>query len=437
MRFANGFKGSSSFRALTVALVGLSLGLLPGTQAQGQDIGRALAAAALLGIIGEAARAGQQQQRRPQGTARPSADREPNRQTQVALNQFGYDTGNPDGVLGPRSRAAISQFQNAMGYPATGTLDAEQRGFLTASAQRAQSDIYRAPYDEIHRRGGPRALLRVYRNEQLGIAPPVLQAGFAPAPAPVAPAPAPAPAAPAPAPAPVAAAPAAPAVAARPELPQTEDADQRTAASVAAHCGSTETRVRAAGRQSAETLTDIDLALSQEFCDARTFAISDVTRRIQDLGLDTRELSASCIALAVSLDPLLDDLAVVETQVALDIATDEVVEMFGDEILGQPEGLVEISVACLGLSYRGDDARGALSAALILAALGERAYAELVGHHLQGGFGVEIEQVLADQWFTLATDALRDGATPAFLPGLTPARVALLDAVVARRAAQQ
>ena len=37
-----------------------------------------------------------------------SAQRESNRQAQVALNYFGFNAGTPDGVMGRNSRAAIS-----------------------------------------------------------------------------------------------------------------------------------------------------------------------------------------------------------------------------------------------------------------------------------------------------------------------------------------
>jgi len=42
------------------------------------------------------------------------------RNVQVALNQLGYPVGTPDGVIGPKSRAAIRAFQTDSGLPASG-----------------------------------------------------------------------------------------------------------------------------------------------------------------------------------------------------------------------------------------------------------------------------------------------------------------------------
>ncbi|OOZ13581.1 hypothetical protein BOW35_10230 [Solemya velum gill symbiont] len=48
------------------------------------------------------------------------ADRTENKSIQNALNYFGFPAGSADGVLGPSSRNAISQYQVYMGFPATG-----------------------------------------------------------------------------------------------------------------------------------------------------------------------------------------------------------------------------------------------------------------------------------------------------------------------------
>ena len=50
-----------------------------------------------------------------------SAQREANREVQIALNHFGYPVGAPDGSIGPKSRGAISQYQALLGYPPTGS----------------------------------------------------------------------------------------------------------------------------------------------------------------------------------------------------------------------------------------------------------------------------------------------------------------------------
>ena len=48
---------------------------------------------------------------------------------QTALNQRGFDSGTPDGVMGPATRGAIRGYQRSVGLPADGypTLDLLQR----------------------------------------------------------------------------------------------------------------------------------------------------------------------------------------------------------------------------------------------------------------------------------------------------------------------
>ncbi|UWQ16458.1 hypothetical protein [Jannaschia sp. M317] len=58
----------------------------------------------------------------------------------------------------------------------------------------------------------------------------------------------------------------------------------------------------------------------------------------------------------------------------------------------------------------------ALGSALLLVAMGSAPHAELVGHHLQEGFGTAKRPDLARAWFTSAIDALSDGAEPVFGP---------------------
>jgi membrane-bound lytic murein transglycosylase B len=40
---------------------------------------------------------------------------------QQRLTAKGFDTGGADGVIGPKSEAAISSYQSSIGVPATGT----------------------------------------------------------------------------------------------------------------------------------------------------------------------------------------------------------------------------------------------------------------------------------------------------------------------------
>ena len=49
---------------------------------------------------------------------------------QEALKAKGYDPGASDGAMGPRTRAALRNFQKAEGLRATGQLDADTRSKL-------------------------------------------------------------------------------------------------------------------------------------------------------------------------------------------------------------------------------------------------------------------------------------------------------------------
>lgn len=46
--------------------------------------------------------------------------REQTRQLQTALNAKGFDTGTPDGVLGPATRAGLRKYQQSQGLVADG-----------------------------------------------------------------------------------------------------------------------------------------------------------------------------------------------------------------------------------------------------------------------------------------------------------------------------
>jgi uncharacterized membrane protein YkoI len=54
-------------------------------------------------------------------TGQPQSDQM--RQIQTALNQRGYDAGQVDGIWGPKTQAAVRNFQTAQHLPATGQLD--------------------------------------------------------------------------------------------------------------------------------------------------------------------------------------------------------------------------------------------------------------------------------------------------------------------------
>lgn len=126
------------------------------------------------GLIGSAigSHAGRPPQRtRPRTTAaRPAetAERQANRETQAALNFFGFNVGTPDGALGPRSRAGISAYQVYLGWIGTGQLTEFERTVLITAWQRAQVGGPQVTQVTARHRDGMRGLLEAVRDELSG-----------------------------------------------------------------------------------------------------------------------------------------------------------------------------------------------------------------------------------------------------------------------------
>ncbi len=67
---------------------------------------------------------------------------------QQALNALGFDAGPADGIFGPRTRAAIREWQTASGHEATGKVTREQFAALTAAAVEVAQDQDQEPRQE-------------------------------------------------------------------------------------------------------------------------------------------------------------------------------------------------------------------------------------------------------------------------------------------------
>jgi hypothetical protein len=127
-----------------------------------------LGAALLGGIIGGAIVSGANRNKRTTTRSNAnSAARVQNRATQTSLNYFGFPAGTPDGVMGRKSRAAISHYQGYMGYPATGQLTDYELGFLNSAHQRALASGFQATQQANSHPDGSKILLKIYMNEQL------------------------------------------------------------------------------------------------------------------------------------------------------------------------------------------------------------------------------------------------------------------------------
>ncbi|MBF9034270.1 peptidoglycan-binding protein [Rhodobacterales bacterium HKCCE2091] len=343
------------------------------------------------------------------------------RETQTALNYFGYNAGSVDGQIGAGTRAAIERFQADAGFPVNGRefsayqfsylMDAYYWGINGGAAQTSLAG---------------RPLLAAYRQSltapvQQAVTPPV-----APPPTTViVNAPQPqggTPAAPPPTTtivaAPVEAA--APAPAALPNLFQ--GGSQQ--ASLANRCNAVMLQTTTnGGYTTLATMTDANFTLEEQFCVARSYAISEGEDLIQDItGLTAAQISEQCSAFGDMLGAQADAVSL--------LPQTEAVAQTREFALGtgiSPVDLSRTAKVCLAIGYREDDMRLAVGSALLLTALGETPYGELLGHHLVQGFGTTNRRDLATQWFEASLTALEDGATPVFMPG-QPERVALLRA---------
>lgn len=364
-----------------------------------------------------------------------SAQREQNRQVQTSLNYFGFPAGTPDGILGRNSRAAISNYQAHMGYAATGQLTDFERDFLLRSHSRAQAGGYATQQLVVTLPQGQRGLLQHYRTQEArsaGMVPTqqtpmqpqaVQQVMPAPgyvatttvvAPGAVAPAPAPAPAA-APAvqpPAPAAAAPTVEAAATPDAAPLVPNFLGNTqAASVTAHCNMVNLRTSSSGGfVTLASMSDPQTAMDEQFCLARTFAIARGDEQMAKVqGATPAQIEAQC----ASFGPLLkDQVAGLSIKDPATIMAE--VESFALSSGVPPAQLKGTAEICLAVGYRTDDTDVTLASAMLLSVLGQKPYAELMGHHILNGLGASPRDDLALAWYKVGLDAIDAGATPVF-----------------------
>ena len=206
----------------------------------------------------------------------------------------------------------------------------------------------------------------------------------------------------------------------------------RQSASLTSHCSKVSLLTNSnGGYVTTTTMTDPELALGEQFCLARSYAINTGETLVRGLsGGSTAQVDAQCDQFGPVVQPYLAKLA--NSSSAALIAE---VQKF---ILSSNMSLEQLEVTagiCLYSGYRRDDMDVALGASLIMSGLGKRPYAELVGHHLALGFGVSPMVSQAQDWYRTALQALGDGAEPVFAPG-QPDRSALLKVASAGLAGQ-
>ncbi len=410
-----------------------------GVERADADIGEAIVGGIIGGVIvNEAAKNRQRTTRKVYRAPVNTAARAEAREVQTALNYFGFPAGTPDGVLGRRSRGAISQYQAHLSYPVTGYLNDYEKSFLLGSYHRALAGGP-VTHQQIAQRGmGPRGLLLHYRDEAAGVS---TATAVAPAPVPV-PQAQPAPAttvvvapAPVPVPAPAAPAPTTPVVA--PIAPDTSAPATDSAAlpnflgggdaaSLASHCNTVSLLTNTnGGFTTLASMGDPNQVLNEQFCLARTYAIAEGEKLAGSIqGVGVNEIAAQC----KQFGPVMRDHVAALSLKPRDAVLQGVSGFVLNSGMSPPQ-LAATSKICLSVGYRTDDMDVAIGSGLILVALGEQVYAELMGHHLSQGFGATSRQDLADQWYTMGIQAVEGGQPAVFAPG-QPERTALIKAAV-------
>ncbi len=400
---------------LAVSL-GVTSGGLPGpARADGGD---ALVGGIIGGIIGGAIVNESQKKKRTTTVVRKSASsgmttaqREANREVQVALNYFGYPVGTPDGVLGRNSRAAISDYQMTLGYPATGQLTEYERTLLVGSYHRGVAGGAMTMQQAAANPMGMRGLLLTWRDEAAGL-PAQGQMALMPA----------MPAVPA-APVTEAAMPEAePEPAAEPSPAATEPAQGLptflggavTEASLASQCNRVGLTASAAGGYTTvATMTDPAAALGEQFCLVRAFTIAEgeeMAARVP--GATPEMIREQCAGFGPAMQAQVTALSL---EAADKVLADT--RAFALSTGMAPAQLSATAKICLSVGYAQDDMDVAVGSGLILTALGEGAYAELLGHHLSQGFGAAKRPDLAFDWYDMALTAADQAGTTPFAPG--------------------
>jgi hypothetical protein len=167
--------------------------------------------------------------------------------------------------------------------------------------------------------------------------------------------------------------------------------------------------------------SDPGFVLEEQFCLARTYAIAegeDMARRVS--GVTTAQLEQQCGAFGPAMASQIGALATKPYDAVVQDVTN-----FAASTGMSPTQLAGTAKICLSVGYRTDNMDVAIGSALLLTAMGEPAYGELLGHHLTQGFGTTAKPDLAMAWYQTSFDAINNGATAVFVPG-NPDRNALI-----------
>ncbi|WP_425092545.1 peptidoglycan-binding domain-containing protein [Tropicimonas sp. S265A] len=405
------------------------------TPAVKADIHGAIIGLGILGAIANQNSGNRGSSSSNRGSGVSQAQRQQNRDVQSALNGFGFPVGTVDGALGPRSRGAIGDYQQYMGYPRTGYLDDQQRGFLLESHNRMRNGAGQA-YPQVVAAEGTKGLLKAFRDPQWAAQygatnfpdPQVARGTQVPgqygAPGTVGvqnPVPSAIPSAIPPAT--TQAAGAVPPI----SIPPIPGAIGQVKKSMAERCELVTLMTQTnQGAIQAAAMSDPDQALSEKFCEARGYAMSVAQSYAAQLRVSDDQLLSTCTQITEALAPARNMVG----SGGVEAVSAEVTKIGQSIGLGDPANAGAYGQLCLGIGYRQDDADMALSGALLAFSIGQMPYGEVMAHHLREGFGLTANVPSAVTWYDTALGALEQNAQPAFLPSQSAERVSVMRAAL-------
>lgn len=424
-------------RMIVVAMTA-ALAMTSATQRAQADLGKALGVlggAAILGCATGALNCSGKSNRsrttstKPRSSGISQAQRQQNRDVQSSLNAFGFPVGGVDGSLGPKSRSAIGDYQAYMGYARTGQLTEAERNMLVGGWQQLNAGAGNA-YPRTMAAVGPRGLLNLQRDPNFpaqfgdpvgpnygtwnnGQQPNTTAAAQ---PQPVQPQPI----------QPLQRATPTPQLGALPKLQPLKPIGQ-VIVSAASRCELVDQTTRIQGGViQAANMTDSNQALSEKFCEARGFAITQGGAIASQFQVSENELETLCGQIKTGFEPVLASLS--------DTPHDQAIATAGTTAaalgLSDPGTTAAYGQICMGIGYRLDDAEMALSGVMAMLAAGQAPYGEMVGHHLREGFGVAASPAASQPYYRSSMDALERGATPAFVPSTTNERIQVIRAAL-------
>lgn len=374
-----------------------ALALSPVPRASASDLGAGIVGGIIGGVIvNEGVKSRENKRRTVYRNSVTSATRAQNREVQTSLNYFNFPAGTPDGVMGRNSRNAVAQYQAHLGYPATGRLNPYERDFLITSYHRAI--VGGAATNQLIAGNplGSRGLLITYRDQLAGTQATTIVPGTTVVVTPQV----------------VQPATTTEAAASSDTLPNFMG--QSGSLSLASHCNTISLLTNSnSGFVTEASMSDPNLALNEQFCLARTYAISqgeELASKVQ--GFSSGQIAKQCAAFGPVLKEHVAGLSLKPQH--------EVLQGVGGFVLQSgmsPAQLAGTARICLSVGYRTDDMNVAIGSALLLVVLGNPVYGELMGHHLAQGIGASQRSDLAQVWYQTGLDALASGATPVFAPG--------------------